>query len=502
MYSGERRHASCYAGQLASLRCRVHIGAVEYLEMINHYLDTQFNKSILKLFTFKSIFSFLTFFTAFSFSVSASAQVKKISEIQKYCTSVAQSKMESIDDKLKELAEKIKVESEKGDVSRYLASYKKTLNLKYKTPAEQQRVMKDHFTFKYAVTLEQFRERGQLAQNKLDEGLKKTEANMKRSPAQCSPVDLRGQLPPVRNQDSMGWCFAFTAADLLSFKSGENISPKSLAVHSVKMKLASRNIMANVSSDEKKRGTESMVDNDFLESLYGPISYSEYEGGGSTRLAIVQAPHTIICTEQELPSENFNDVDLLCKLRYIEKVANELPKYSLNNFSKSRCNEIMPALESFPNLTLSEVADGLRLSSRADVISNLTDQNCNKKESSLRLQKKLKDIQVSTLTRGEGVNGQHLVRSIDRNFKEGRPSGVSYSARVLTNPAWSDRTVDGHASVIVGRRYNDSTGQCEYLLRNSWGSAWKPKRYESEGGYAWIPQASLARSMRQVQWVE
>ncbi len=40
----------------------------------------------------------------------------------------------------------------------------------------------------------------------------------------CSPVDLRPKLPPIRNQDSLGWCHGFIAADLASLKLGKAIS--------------------------------------------------------------------------------------------------------------------------------------------------------------------------------------------------------------------------------------------------------------------------------------
>ncbi len=48
-------------------------------------------------------------------------------------------------------------------------------------------------------------------------------------PPDCSPKDLREKMPPIRDQDSVGWCYAFTAADLVSFKIGDEISPIDIA---------------------------------------------------------------------------------------------------------------------------------------------------------------------------------------------------------------------------------------------------------------------------------
>jgi hypothetical protein len=44
-------------------------------------------------------------------------------------------------------------------------------------------------------------------------------------PKSCGDVDLRGdKLGPVRNQGERGWCYANTAADLLSYALGEPTS--------------------------------------------------------------------------------------------------------------------------------------------------------------------------------------------------------------------------------------------------------------------------------------
>ncbi len=53
--------------------------------------------------------------------------------------------------------------------------------------------------------------------------------NAQISSSECSPKDFRSKLPPVREQDSIGWCYAFVAADLISFEIGESVSPIYLA---------------------------------------------------------------------------------------------------------------------------------------------------------------------------------------------------------------------------------------------------------------------------------
>jgi hypothetical protein len=53
--------------------------------------------------------------------------------------------------------------------------------------------------------------------------IKPADEDSKRS--QCSTVEnIIPRLPPVRDQGSTGWCDYYATADLLSFKTGHNIS--------------------------------------------------------------------------------------------------------------------------------------------------------------------------------------------------------------------------------------------------------------------------------------
>jgi hypothetical protein len=40
-----------------------------------------------------------------------------------------------------------------------------------------------------------------------------TKAIPKNIPKSCKQIDFRKQLPPIRDQDSIGWCYAFATAD-------------------------------------------------------------------------------------------------------------------------------------------------------------------------------------------------------------------------------------------------------------------------------------------------
>lgn len=57
-----------------------------------------------------------------------------------------------------------------------------------------------------------------------------------------------------------------------------------------------------------------------------------------------------------------------------------------------------------------------------------------------------------------------------------------------------------HAVLIVGRRYNSKTHDCDYLIRNSWGTgcaSYSPM-LDCDAGHIWLPKSSLKDSITSV----
>lgn len=68
-------------------------------------------------------------------------------------------------------------------------------------------------------------------------------------------------------------------------------------------------------------------------------------------------------------------------------------------------------------------------------------------------------------------------------------------------------SISGHASIIVGRRFNKDTKSCEFLIRDSYGPSCIVKdgssRYElpCENGSVWIEARSLLKNTMQLSWI-
>jgi hypothetical protein len=51
---------------------------------------------------------------------------------------------------------------------------------------------------------------------------------------------------------------------------------------------------------------------------------------------------------------------------------------------------------------------------------------------------------------------------------------------------------------------NPKSGQCEYLLKNSYGKDWRPEtsEFEAADGYAWIPKSRIIEATRNASYIK
>jgi hypothetical protein len=86
------------------------------------------------------------------------------------------------------------------------------------------------------------------------------------------------------------------------------------------------------------------------------------------------------------------------------------------------------------------------------------------------------------------------------------PVGIGYCHESLKTTSEAN-CAPAHASVIIGRRFIPETGNCEFLVRDSYGpncndTAGKPKyAWPCEKGNVWIPSDKLLRSAASVTWI-
>jgi hypothetical protein len=103
------------------------------------------------------------------------------------------------------------------------------------------------------------------------------------------------------------------------------------------------------------------------------------------------------------------------------------------------------------------------------------------------------------------LGGVDLVQARDDMrglMKRGRPVALSYDSCVITKCKPGE--AGSHASVVVGRGWNKEKNQCELKIKNSWGAgcnAAKPG-LKCEGGYYFAPEDEIYNAGHRIVWID
>lgn len=276
----------------------------------------------------------------------------------------------------------------------------------------------------------------------------------------CADVPPPANLPPVRNQSTAACCFAYTASDLISFKIGQTVSALDVAI--------ADNLV-------KKGGAN--------------ISATELCNGGSIESAVTSSEARGFCSEKDFPSTDYNsspkykDIQAsFTRLIEFQKKFDAHPSDSVN------CHEIEGIVAHFfPNQNLKDLLAVVQASNVKTILANLNEKTCLDR---IHPHAPLKVTEIG--------DTQVLHQKIHEQVGKGNIIGIEYHVAGLLNEKGLSMLQggDSHASSIIGRRFHD--GQCELLLRNSWGSECSVYREDLQkncsGGKVWIPSGDLGRS--------
>lgn len=298
---------------------------------------------------------------------------------------------------------------------------------------------------------------------------------------ECSDLDIRNINPNIkelfdspRSQGRVGWCYGFTAADLITAETGVKISA------------------AHVSATFNKNAVENLLLKSQFElmrffqkdNLYRDI----YEGGFIGKAIEDVLKSKSVCSEKEMPFEKSiqfaHELDLLqraiktkgsVKLTFIEIADNVeylLKKY---NFSNSEVADIYSDLT---KKNLNFVFEKILTENCKEKIEISEYQVVDMKKPSMLLTKDESKITSKKAAYLSGMN---------EALENGKPIGIGYNVKYIMS------SNGGHASVVTGRRWNN--GKCEYKVRNSWGQSCYSYNgniecNQEEGSY-WVDDSTL-----------
>lgn len=313
----------------------------------------------------------------------------------------------------------------------------------------------------------------------MDCGLDFCAAKSKPVPKDCTYIDFRSKLPKIRDQDSVGWCYAYTAADLVSFKMGVEVSPIDIANAT---EASQDTYMASLKSaflgaTDKVRALDKGVS-----SMSIPIEASSKRG---------------FCRDDDLPLREKTIVEGRQVLKEYFKL---LEKIQNSDQAERTCGFSVNVIQSyFPNLSTTHIQQILKDNSSMPLADRLINASCkNRVIPKEKIQLKIAADKLSPW-------GKKL-ESVNQLLESGRPAAIAYLARVYLGE--NDPNVlankDGHASSIVGRKWDPSSGKCEYLIRNSFGKSCAFYRFpeKCEEGYIYVPAEVLMKDTHEVSYVQ
>ena len=208
-----------------------------------------------------------------------------------------------------------------------------------------------------------------------------------------------------------------------------------------------------------------------------------------------------ICLERDVRTSH----DVSGHIRVIEKLEDlrngiygrrDLTEEELELFSRriTSCSDYGIALRNlFPTMDWENLFTVLRKAEDQNYMTRLVNLNCQDKRISpgIPAQNQLRsDYKFPT-----------AINNTDKALESGMPSFLVYHSNVIKhgpglNPSHYAYQNDRHASLIIGRKYNQETNSCEYLIRNSYGSScnnYHPT-LRCKNGQFWLSEETLEKA--------
>lgn len=308
----------------------------------------------------------------------------------------------------------------------------------------------------------------------------------------CSNTDIRDTNPKIknnkvmrehfstpRNQDSIGWCYAFVAADLLSAELDTPIS----SIHA-----------SMIYNQFSEKGLLDYV-KDLIEDKPGPVKKFNTSGnfkmvtesGHLDRAIRALRDRKKVCPERLLPFDQHLGKSTMSLIKKIEAIKLNVINKKLQE--KMVCQELSQVLPLYGISTLEydDIAHSLMTDNIHATLDLLAKKNC--KDNLVKIPMRY----VKYLAPDNAA----FFSSINQTLNHGKPLSMNYNVNSVA-------TFSGnHVSLITARRWNN--GRCEYKVRNTWGASCAS--YQSgidcnrQEGAFWLSDEKLKSTATQVHYL-
>jgi hypothetical protein len=305
----------------------------------------------------------------------------------------------------------------------------------------------------------------------------------KSTPQECSPLSLEHKLnSDTRNQREIAWCYAFTSADMIgeAHNLPEPVSAADVALRynkSVAAKLVQffRRVTGGYKDDPIER-------------------YLPHQTGFS-KIAIERVHKDGWCPESVFPSELWERNIRTDKGWSTSKVPLKQAFRELLELSRQKDNfttQNLPYFYSFKNIETPEKFITLLKKYKYDeFLQQIRLTAC--KNDRHPLPSRLPVLMV--------VKNPGVFNRIHSQLNQNRVIGLDYDSRILRKFENYKLSLDNlHTSILIGRQWNSGRNECEYLVRDSYGT--KCEDYDPgarcDRGYVWLPESIIYKNMTSV----
>lgn len=321
----------------------------------------------------------------------------------------------------------------------------------------------------------------------------------------CGPIDRRSEMPPVRNQGNVNWCYAYTAADLVGHRIGEHISAFDMALNyngSVNVSLYSQALFrpsrptaaSSNQEGEQPRGiiqeyiTRLQQAHDRTQSVFD----REY---GFSQGAIEATRFMGFCREADLPSDTVESRSLAELLENITAFEDEVEalesRDNADYLALAFCMENAELMGQFlPGVPLSEVAEATRSLSTSAYFRQIVNRQC---------ENRIQFNQESVFQTSTQFPDGELTTQLDQVLNSGQVVGILYSMGMISHNGSGN-----HVSSVVGRRWDENSRSCRYLVRNSWGEGCHHYTSniecnpQTDSGHFWVSREDLNENLHRI----
>jgi hypothetical protein len=294
----------------------------------------------------------------------------------------------------------------------------------------------------------------------------------------CSALDLRTEkLKVIRDQKKVAWCYAFTAADMLTY-TYDLIEKASAADIAINYNDSDLGVFSRWLAETFGRNSNRTEQDTFMMP----------HQTGFNKIALERSMRDGYCPERVFPSESWRKLTREGS-KWIETKVDlksaMLDIFSLLKNQKNLTSENLPYYFHFKNIeTPQEFFALIKGQSSSSFYSKLRYEVC--KYDRIKYQDRSSVLMY--------IKDSLTFTVMNKQLNRGRVVGIDYDSRLLSDGRNSTVNLSHlHTSALVARRWSKESNECQYLVRDSYGKQCSKydKSYECLGGQIWIDESKI-----------